>query len=187
MKREWKTLSTKEVYKNKWIKVFEDEVIMPGGKRGIYGYLTKPPAIFIIAEDENENVYFINEYRYVLKKTILQLPGGVCEDANLIEEARRELFEETGITGKKGKFIGKFYLAPGHESTYANVVLITDLDISKLTTNKQEGDESVESVVKLNQNQIKEKLLNSEIECGISVAALSFYLVAKSKFDKEAL
>jgi hypothetical protein len=37
MKNPWQTLSSKEIYDNKWIRVEEHQVIIPGGGKGIYG------------------------------------------------------------------------------------------------------------------------------------------------------
>jgi hypothetical protein len=42
-KHSWKQLSSKIVYKNKWMEVREDDIIHPNGKKGIYGYTVSPP------------------------------------------------------------------------------------------------------------------------------------------------
>jgi 8-oxo-dGTP pyrophosphatase MutT (NUDIX family) len=172
----WKTLSSKIVYKNPWIEVQEDQVIQPGGREGVYGFVKKPPGVFIIAEDKDGSIFFIREYRYVLKKAIIQLPSGVVDEKySAIENAKRELLEETGI--KAGKFtqLGKYFVAPGHETTFQYAVLATDLDTSKLKIH-QEGDESIEEILKFPRDKVREMIRNNEIECGLSLAALSMYL-----------
>ena len=44
----WQTLSTKEIYKNEWMRLREDLVITPGGKKGVYGVVETSPAIGIV-------------------------------------------------------------------------------------------------------------------------------------------
>src|SRR5690554_3275861 len=61
----WKTLSTREVYDNPWIAIHEDEVINPGGGKGIYGkVLFKNKAIGIIPIDKEGNTWLVGQYRY---------------------------------------------------------------------------------------------------------------------------
>jgi len=68
--RNWKTIKSKIVYQNPWIKVREDSVIRPDGKKSIYGFLEKYPGVFIIALDSDNPIFFNEEYRYPLKKLI---------------------------------------------------------------------------------------------------------------------
>ena len=182
MYREWKKIDSKVVYSNSWIKIHEDNVIRPDGEKGIYGYLEKSPGNFIIALDNDHCIYLIKEYRYPLKKVILQLPVGVIETDNIVQQAQKELFEETGILAKNWKRLGGFYVAPGHETTYMNVFLATDLNLSELRTDNQEGDESILEIVKVNLSDVKKMIGNGEIESGMTLAALSLFFL---KYDNE--
>ena len=183
MTSKWKTLSSETKYKNPWIEVIEDKVIMPNGKEGIYGYLKKLPGVFVIAEDSDDGIFFITEYRYVLKREILQLPSGTLEsyDGNPVAMAKRELTEETGITAKNFELIGKYFVAPGHETTMQNTVLATGLDTSSIHTENQEGDESILSVHKFTVKEIKQMIKSGKIMSGLTLAALNQYLIHKNK------
>ena len=46
--RENKTISSREVYRNKWTRVREDVIERANGERGIYGVIDKDPACIII-------------------------------------------------------------------------------------------------------------------------------------------
>ena len=177
MKRNWKTLKSKTVYKNKWLSVIEDDVITPGGHKGIYGYLDKSSGIYIIAEDSDGSIFLIKEYRYVLKEVITQIQSGTMNSDDFTSEAKRELEEETGIIAGNITYLGDFYMAPGHETTKAVVVLATDLDVSNLKTDDQDSDESIMEIFKVNIEDLKKLLLEGKIKCGITIAALNLYFL----------
>jgi len=177
MTREWKKINSKIIYSNPWIKLHKDSVFKPNGKEGLYVFLEKESANFIIAQDENNFVYLIKEYRYPIKKDILQLPAGVIDNENILEQAKKELHEETGITAKKWKKLGGFFVAPGHETTYINVFLATELNLSGLGTDNQENDESIQEVIKVSITELKQMILDEKIECGPTLAALNLFFL----------
>lgn len=180
-KRKWKTINTKVVYKNPWIKVREDSVIRPDGFKGIYGFLEKTSGVFIIALDKDDAIFLNEEYRYPLKRSLLQLPAGVTEGANILKNAKRELLEETGIIAKNWKKLGGFYVAPGHETTFINVFLAADLNKSNLKIASQEGDESILRVMKIKIPRLKELIRKNKIKCGLTLAALNLFFINREK------
>lgn len=172
----WKKISSRTVYKNQWLQLKEDVVIRPDGKRGIYSVVERSPANFIIALDKQGQIFFIKEYRYPIKKTILQLPAGTTDKKkNSLSSAKKELLEETGIKARNWNKIGKFYIGPGHENIYANVFLATDLDYSQVNKLTKTGDEMILKVIKLSLSKIKKLINSGKIECGITLAALNLY------------
>ena len=172
----WKKLSSKIIYRNPWLQLREDIVIRPDGKRGKYSVVEKPAANFVIALDQKGLIYFIKEYRYPIKKTILQLPAGSTDkNKNSLATAKNELFEETGLKAKRWKKLGKFYIAPGHESVYANVFLATRIDASQLNKPRRSADELILRTIKLPIAKIKQLIGSGKIECGITLAALNLY------------
>lgn len=182
MPRKFKKINSRIVYKNPWIKVREDAVVRPDGKRGIYGFLEKAAGNFIIAIDNHNFIYLINEYRYPVKKIILQLPAGVIDSKNIVHEAKKELYEETGIVASRWKKIGGFYVAPGHETTYINVFVAEKLDLSKLKVSNQEGNEGIIKITRTSLPKLKKIVLQGKIKCGITLAALNlFFLKYASK------
>lgn len=181
-KREWEKINSKIVYENKWFKVYEDDVLKPDGTKGVYGYLHREPGVNIMAYDKNDkSIYFIEEYRYPIKKIILDFPGGSIESEDIIENAKRELYEETGIKSNNLINLGKYYQAAGHETVSTYFVLALDLDISELGIDKQDGDESIHKIFKLNINQIKEMILDGKFESGIAMTALNLFFIYAEK------
>ncbi|PIS40542.1 MAG: hypothetical protein COT26_02735 [Candidatus Kerfeldbacteria bacterium CG08_land_8_20_14_0_20_43_14] len=172
-KNPWRTLKSRLVYRNSWIKIRENQVIRPDGKPGIYSYLEKPPGAFVIAYEDNA-IYLLKQFRYVLKKAIYELPAGVVKGKNYLANAKRELLEETSIKAKTWKLLGTFNVAPGHETTRAYAFLATDLDTSNIRI-AQEGDESIIAVEKVKIPTLRKRMTKSQIVCGISLAALNLF------------
>ena len=99
----WKTLSVKQVYDNPWINLSEAAVINPNGGKGIYGKITfKTKALGIVPLDENQNTWLVGQYRYTLGEYSWEIPmGGGPRDGDILESAKRELKEETGLIAEK--------------------------------------------------------------------------------------
>jgi len=99
----WTILSTREVYNNPWIRVREDQVINPSGGNSIYGVVEyKNRAVGVIPIDDEGYTWLVGQYRYCHNIYEWEIPEGGCpEGENLMDCARRELLEETGIIAEK--------------------------------------------------------------------------------------
>lgn len=96
----WITLSGETKYDNKWIKVTEFQVINPSGNPGIYGKVHfKNIAVGVIPLDEENNTWLVGQYRYTLNEYSWEMPEGGCPigEEQVLETAKRELLEETGL------------------------------------------------------------------------------------------
>jgi len=107
----WKTLSTRPLYDNPWISVREDQVVNPGGGRGIYGVVHfKNKAIGIIPVDEEGYTWLVGQYRYALEEYCWEIPmGGGPLHIDVLESAQRELKEETGFTAARWTMIARIH------------------------------------------------------------------------------
>jgi len=183
--RYWKKINSCWVYRNSWIKIREDKVIRPDGKKGIYAVLEKPAGSFIIPQDKEGNIYLIREYRYPIQKEVWQLPAGVVDGDIPLERAKKELWEETGIKAKRWEKLGGFYVGPGHETTFIYVFWATGLDFSFLKVDHQKGDEAILEIKKVSLPMLKKMIVNGKIICGITLAALNLFFLKKRLAQKE--
>ena len=103
----WKTLDSKLIYKNPWIKVREDQVICPDGSPGIYGVVDTRIATGVVALTDDMQVYLVGQYRYPTDVYSWEIPeGGAENDESALETAKRELKEEAGVIATSWEPLG---------------------------------------------------------------------------------
>jgi len=97
-----RTVSTREVYRNPWLRLREDQIERTGGKPGIYGVVEKDDCAVILPV-EDDAIYLVEQFRYTIQQRALELPQGGWETANVDPEelARGELREETGLVAEQ--------------------------------------------------------------------------------------
>lgn len=60
----YKTIASKTVYENPWIRVREDKIIRPNGEEGIYGVLESNDSVMVVVLNDKKQVYLIKAYSY---------------------------------------------------------------------------------------------------------------------------
>jgi len=110
LKNPWRTLNSKEIYKNNWIRLREDSVIDPSGKNGIYGVIETHPAIGIVPLSDKLDTFLVGQYRYTLDVYSWEIPeGSADQNETTLKCAKRELLEETGLTASQWTFLDNIY------------------------------------------------------------------------------
>jgi ADP-ribose pyrophosphatase len=73
-----------------------------------------PGAVAIVAVDADGIVTLVRQPREAARKRLVELPAGTLEEGEQpLESARRELAEETGLTGGTWRELASFYTTPG--------------------------------------------------------------------------
>ena len=94
----WKTLSSRPVYENPWVRVREDVAQMPDGRTTTYGVVTMGDCVGVVPFVDDDHVLLVRQYRYVQGENHRwEIPTGDVRDGETLEEAaQRELAEEAG-------------------------------------------------------------------------------------------
>lgn len=171
----WTTLKSKTVFENPWLKVVDHEVLNPQKLPAKYGVVEfKNTAIGIIALDKDQRIYLVGQWRYPLGFYSWEIPeGGGRKDFDPLDEAKRELKEETGLTAKTWLELQTLYLSNSTTDEKAIIYLATDLT---------EGEAEPEDTEILNVQKVSLKEAYRMIECAeitdaISVAAIQRVMI----------
>lgn len=111
---DWQTLSSESVYSTQWFDIRRDEVRNHNGKPLTYSYLKLAhPGVCIVAVNSEGKILLQRNFRYPIGKTVWELPAGHSDGQDLLEAAKRELAEETGLVSDNWVDLGSFYIASG--------------------------------------------------------------------------
>lgn len=98
----WRTLSSRLVYRNPWIRVEEDQVELPNGRTTLYGVVRCTTCVGVLPFLDPDTVVLIRQYRYVARRVFWEMPtGGVHPGETLEAAAQRELGEEIGYVAER--------------------------------------------------------------------------------------
>src|SRR6201987_4641959 len=102
-----RTLSSREIYRNPWLRLREDQIERNNGTNGIYGVVDKDDCAVIIPID-GDMIYLVEQFRYTIQERALELPQGGWEmEIDDPEDlARGELKEETGLDAGQMTLLG---------------------------------------------------------------------------------
>jgi 8-oxo-dGTP pyrophosphatase MutT (NUDIX family) len=178
-----RTISSREVYRNRWTRVREDVIERTNGQRGIYGVVDKDPAAIIIPLEvtaEGEFVYLIEQFRYTVGARHLEFPQGGWEMAEVDPEemARGELREETGLTAAKMTHLASLQIAYGVMNQQQHVFLAEELTMGEAEPDVEEHDLVVRRV---SVDEFEQMLLDGVIVDNCSVAAWGLYKVRQER------
>lgn len=171
---DWKTISSTYVYKNPWLKVREDEVLRPDGKKGVYGVVEARDYVVIIPKLRGEFL-MIEQYRYPVGKRSLEFPAGAIEQNEPIETAAvRELQEESGLQAEKLTKLGFLYEGNGHENIGFHVYLAEDC---REVPVKREASEQDMQIRVLSREKLETIISEGIVTDGPSAAAYCLFLL----------
>ena len=166
----WTTLKITPVYDNPWIRLEQHDIINPAGKSGIYGKVHfKNRAMAIIPIDEEGNTWLIGQYRYPLDVYSWEIPmGGGLIGNDLLESAKRELKEETGLTAEKWTEIMKIHTSNSVTDELAIVYMAEGLAQGETEFEETE----ILQIKKLPFGEALEMVMSGDITDSISVAGI---------------
>lgn len=173
------TLSSREVYRNRWVRVREDEILRSNGEKGIYGVVEKDDCAIILPLEAG-HVWLVEQFRYTIQERALELPQGgwEMEVENPEELARGELKEETGLDAAQMTLLGTQWIAYGVMRQKMHVFLATGLTPSGKDPDDEEHDLMVHSV---SVERFEEMMLDGTIRDGCTLAAWGLYLMWKAR------
>jgi len=166
-------LSSREVYRNRWMTVREDEIERDSGAHGIYGVVEKCDSAIVLAIDGDE-VYLVEQFRYPMGVNSLEFPQGSLErsDVDPSEIARKELREETGLLVESLECLGEIHIACGYANQKTYAFVATGLSQAERKPDAEEHDLTVR---KVSMAELARLIRDNVIRDAQTLAAWSLY------------
>jgi len=171
-----RTISSREVYRNAWLSVRDDEVVRADGSTGVYGVVDKPDFALVIPQDL-DGFWLVEQFRYPVGRRAWEFPQGswgAGVSGSTIDLARSELAEETGLRAGQLRHLGHLYEAYGFCSQGFDVYLATDLRTGAVAREETEQDMVHRDV---SEKEFRRMIQTGEVVDGATVAAYSLLLM----------
>ena len=167
------TLSSREVYSGRVVRLRVDDVSLPDGRKTSREIVEHADCVAVVPIDAEGNVLMVKQFRKPVEKDLLEIPAGGIDPGEEPQDAvRREMREETGYLPKKVKKLGGFYASPGYCTEYLHLYLATELIPDSLHA---EDSDSIE-LVRVPINEVAGLIYNGDISDAKSIAGLLIYL-----------
>lgn len=173
----WKILNSKIIHSTPWIKIIED-TCSTNDKEFKYTYTRRvDEGPLIIAEEEDNSLWLVKQYRHPIKKTVWQFPiEGKQKYETWDDAAIRGLEEELQLRAEQWENLGEFYPDPGGLDQKYQIYLAKSL--SKITSNNinhLENEIEKLEIKNFTRTQIEEMISNREICDNWTLSALFLY------------
>src|SRR5690606_19678943 len=175
--QKWKLLDSKYIIQRPWATLRVDKLELPNGNiKDEYYVLEYPTWVNIVAITAEKKVLFVRQYRHGANQIMVELPAGVVEAGEELENAaRRELLEETGYAFDSITYICELY---ANAATSGNLTYTYLLEGGR-KVQEQELDHSEDiEVVEMTIEEAKRFLFDNKIGQSLHSAAL-FYTFQK--------
>ena len=129
--KEWKLISSKKVYSNEYLHVYEDKFDLNGIEK-IYIRGNRKDFSTIVPFVSKDEILIIKSYRHLVDSIEIEVPSGYIDEGETAKQAAiRELKEETGYTAKDIISIGSYTLDYSMFKQKGNIFIAYDLDKEK--------------------------------------------------------
>ncbi|MFN3004273.1 NUDIX domain-containing protein [Mycolicibacterium wolinskyi] len=172
-------VSTREVYRNNWLTLREDDIVRPDGSTGVYAVVDKPTYALVIPCD-GDRFHLVEQFRYPLGLRRWEFPQGTAPEQQHLEPAElaeRELREETGLRAASVVRLGQLDVAPGMSSQRGWVFLATGLTEGEHEREHEEQDMHSEWFTRA---EVERMIRDGGITDAQSIAAWAMFLLHRS-------
>lgn len=182
----WTTRSTREIYKNPWMRLREDIAEMPNGKSTIYGVCEFGQCVGVLPFIDDDHVVMVRQYRYVFGENHRwEMPTGGWKAGETLENAaQRELTEEVGYRAGSLQHISTYWTSKSVCQELAHLYIGRDLTAIDPATIVPDETEFLEVAV-MPFAVVQDMVLRSEIRDGMTVIAVLWAAAHRAGLEKQ--
>jgi 8-oxo-dGDP phosphatase len=171
-------VASREIYRNPWLVLREDDIRRPDGSRGIYSVVDKPTYALVMPYDGGR-FRLVEQFRYPLGARRWEFPQGTAPGLVHVEPsvlAERELREETGLRATSFEALGQLDTAAGMTSQRGWVFLATG--ISEGDSDREHEEQDMHSAW-FPREDVEQMIRSGVIADAQSIAAYGLFLLRR--------
>ncbi len=165
------------VYENAYIRVYDDDVVFPGGSNGSYLRIVHSgDGVGAVIVARHAGTYaLVRTYRYSIGAHQWAFPRGFSHGSDVEETVRAELREELGGEADAVKVLG--FLTPD-SGLLASRVAVALVEVTTTSTTPEDLEE-VEEVEWVTYDELSRRLREGAIDDGFTLAAWAMLTLAE--------
>ena len=163
-------IESEEIFNGLIMDVKRDRVRLPNGNQSVRELLRHVGAVCVVPVTDDGCVVVERQYRYPIDQVITEIPAGKLDskEEDRLHAAKRELMEETGITGDTWTDMGLYYGAPAYSDEKITMYLVQDLHMGQQHLDEDE----FLNVTVVPMEELVEEILSGKITDGKTQAAI---------------
>jgi 8-oxo-dGDP phosphatase len=171
-------VASREIYRNPWLVLREDDICRPDGSRGIYSVVERKTYALVMPYD-GDRFQLVEQFRYPLGARRWEFPQGTAPDladAEPAELAKRELREETGLRATSFEMLGQLDTAAGLTNQRGWVFLATG--ITEGEPEREHEEQDMRSAW-FSRDDVEQMIRSGVIADAQSIAAYGLFLLQR--------
>lgn len=177
MKLEEKQLTHDLKYECFFMKLYEDEILLPNNKKSKRIYIMHNSAAAVLPVTKTGHIVLVNQYRYPIRSVSLEIPAGKKdykgEDGKLC--AMRELEEETGYGSNDVSHLTDIHSCVGYSNEMIELFIAKNCE--KIDHPKPSDDDEFLEIVEYTPEELKTMLRDGKIKDAKTLVALQQYFL----------
>ena len=155
-----KRIERKDIFDGYIFNVYLDKVEISDGSIRPREVVEHNGGVCVVAVDDDRYIYMVRQFRYAVRKMMLEIPAGKLEKGeDPLEAAKRELSEETGFTAGEWTSLGHMYPTPGYCSEKLYVYLARNLTAGEMHLD----DGEILTAEKLRLSDVADMIMRGEV------------------------
>jgi 8-oxo-dGTP pyrophosphatase MutT (NUDIX family) len=171
-----RTTSSREAYRNPWIRVREDVLELDDGSPGLYGVVERDDFSLVVPA-ERDGFWLVEQFRYPIGRRSWEFPQGTWgqgDGGSAADLARAELAEETGLRADELRLLGHLDADSGLSTQGFDVWLATGLTAGPTAREATEADMTQALVPEA---ELRRMIRDGEITDAATLAAFTLLLL----------
>lgn len=179
------TLKENIIFKNAFVTIFDNEVVLPSGKETNHIKISASTAnknqasqgVAVLPLTKDGKLILIKEYYYGIDDYLFVVPRGFVEERDIEQAAARELREETGYTAKKMRYVQRFLEYPRIQNHTTHTFIAHDCELTHEL--KLDPGEEIKGAFVFDKEEVLKMCQNGEIIDSITLLVINLYLNTK--------